>query len=175
MGFDFNFRLAEDMSDIRKLEKFLLAQSLGYKHYSDWVVGKVSPEIESGYKKAILGLSDGFLVADLILQPHKDFPDFYELKNLRVHPKLQGRYFGAFMLRQGEDEARKGNYKAIICDTRSDQIPVISLLKLMGSEELLRVPLYNKNVEDIVFIKKFERIDGGIFAPIRQKIIASAA
>lgn len=175
MGFDYNFRLAEDMGDIRKLEKHLLQHPRGYPYYEDWVVGRVSPEIESGYKKAILGLSGGFLVANLIIQPHKDFPSILEYKNMVVHPKLRGKYFGAFMLKQGEDEARKGNYKAIICDLHSDNVPMLNLLRFMGFEELLRVPLYDKNVEEIIMKKRFERTSAGIFAPIKQKIISGAA
>ena len=175
MGFDFNFRLAEDMSDIWKLEKHLLQQSLSYPSYADWVVGKVSPEIESGYKKAILALSDSYLVGNLITQPHKNLDGVLEFKNMRVHPKLQGRYVGAFMLRQGERIAYEENYSAIICDTHADNLNVISLLNSQGYEEIARIPLYDKNTEEIIFGKRFEKTQTGFFLPIKKKIIASAA
>jgi len=48
-----------------------------------------------------LAFSDDFLVGNLVFQPHKEFPRIKELKNMRVHPKLQGRYFGAFMIKTG--------------------------------------------------------------------------
>ena len=125
---------------------------MSYPSYDDWVC-KVRQEIESGWKKSILAFSDGVLVGDLVFQPHKDFPkEFLELKNLRIHPEVCERYFGVFMLKQAEAEAR-GRYQGIICDVRSNQHSMINLLEFMGYKELCRAPLYDANVEDVVFFK----------------------
>ncbi len=172
MGFNFQFRLAEDRKDFLRLESFLLEQPLNYPHYEDWVVGS-REEFLSGHKRCIFALSEEELVGNLVSQQHKQFSKVMELKNMRVHSKLRGRYFGFFMLRQAEAESKK--YDAIICDTRSDQLPVINLLRICGYEELLRVPLYEKNVEDVVMVKKFERTPTGFFVPIKQKIILNVA
>ena len=173
MGFDFNFRFVEERKDIRELEKHLLQQLMNYPHYEDWVNRSIQ-ELENGYKNSILAFSEGFLVGNLMFQPHKQFSSIMEFKNMRVHKKLQGRYFGSFMVKQAEAEARKKGYKAIVGDTRSDNFPIMNMLKILGYEELLRVPLYDQNVEDVVMVKKFDRTDKGLLLPIKKSIIYSA-
>ncbi|MDP2628587.1 MAG: GNAT family N-acetyltransferase [Nanoarchaeota archaeon] len=151
MGFDYSFRFAEDRRDILKLERFILQQPLKYPHFGDWVY-RAREDLLSGWKKSILAFSEDFLIGDLIFQPHKSLSGNLELKNMRVHRKLQGRYFGVFMLKQAEVEAR-GKYNGIICDTHSDNYPMINLLRFMGYDEIARAPLYNQNVEEIVMMK----------------------
>lgn len=167
MSFNFSFRFAEDTKDILNLERFLLKQELNYPNYGDWVF-RAKQELLSGYKKSILAFSDGFLVGNLIYQPHKDLPRVRELKNLRVHPKLRERYFGAFMLKQAEKE-NQNEYDAIICDTRTDRIQIVNLLKNFGYETLLKIPLYDSNIEDMIMIKKFERTPTGFFGSVKNK------
>ena len=173
MSFDFNFRFVEERKDIRELEKHLLQQPMNYHHYEDWVNGCVE-DLESGYKNSILAFSEGLLVGNLIFQPHKQFSSIMEFKNMRVHEKLQGRYFGSFMVKQAEAEAHKKGYGAIIGDTRSDNFPIMNMLKILGYEELLRIPLYDHNVEDVVMVKKFDKTDKGFLLPIKKSIIYSA-
>ena len=173
MSFNFNFRFAEDERDILKVVEFIGRQPLSYKSYFDWVE-KTKAELLAGYKKVILASSDGVLAGNLIFQPHKDFPGtFLELKNLRVHEKLRERYFGVFMLKQAEVEAR-GKYDGMICDVHSDNYPMISLLRFMRYEELLRAPIYDKNSEEIIFGKTFRK-EERIFAPIEKKILERVA
>jgi hypothetical protein len=154
MPFNFEFRLLEDKKDTNKLKKFLLEQPFNYPYYEDWVERAVS-QIDLGYKKTILSFSDGFLVGDLIFQPHKTLMNVIELKNMRIHPNLKRRYFGFFMLRQAEAESR--GYNAIICDTRSDRTDVLNLLRLCEYHEISRVPLYESNTEDVVLLKNLNR------------------
>ena len=168
MGFDFNFRFVEERKDIRELEKHLLQQPMNYPHYEDWVSRSVE-ELENGYKNSILAFSEDFLVGNLMFQPHKQFSSIMEFKNMRVHEKLQGRYFGSFMVKQAEAEARKKGYKAIVGDIRSDNFPIMNMLKILGYEELLRIPLYDQNTEDVVMVKKFDRTDKGLLLPIKNQ------
>ena len=93
---------------------------------------------------------------------------------MRVDPRLHGRYFGMFMLRQAEKE-NPSDFDAIICDTRSDRPDVLGMLTLAGYEILLKAPLYDQNVEDIVLIRALERTPDGIFAPIKNDLVAKAA
>ncbi len=150
MPFDFRFRFLEDEKEIRKLREFLLLQPLNYPNYEDWVERAIM-EIDLGYKKSILSFSDNIIVGDLIFQPHKTLSRVMELKNMRIHPEFKRRYFGYFMLRQAEAESK--NYNMITCDTRSNRIDVLNLLKLCGYKEVSRVPLYNSNTEDIIMSK----------------------
>ncbi len=174
MSFNFQFRFAQDRKELQQLEKHLLNQPFDYPNYPDWVKRAVE-EISLGYKMAILAFSEDVLVGDLILQPHKVFDGVLEFKNMRVNPKLQKRYFGAFMLRQGEVEADKNNYSAIICDTHSDNLPVINMLKQQGYRVIARAPLYDENVEEVVFGKYFGEDSSGLFVPIRKAIITVVA
>lgn len=150
MSFDYRFRFLEDEKEIKKLRKFLLLQPLDYPQYEDWIERAIA-EIDLGYKKTILAFSDNVIVGDLIFQPHKTLSRVMELKNMRINPKLKRRYFGYFMLRQAEAESK--NCDLIMCDTRSDRIDVLNLLKLCGYKEVSRVPLYDSNVEDVVLSK----------------------
>lgn len=172
---EISFRLAESRKEIDKLSRFLLTQPLGYPNYFDWVERAVS-EFELGYKQSILGFYDGTLVSDLVFQPAKDFPDILcELKNGRTDERVRRDYFLRFSIRAAERLAREQGYQAMICDTRSDNLPIVNLLKSSGYSELLRVALYDRNVEDVVFVKKLVRGDSGLFVPVKKSLISRAA
>jgi len=172
MSFNFQFRFAEDEKEIKKLSEFLLLQPFNYAGYGSWVE-RARHELLSGYKSAILAFSEGVLVGDLVFQPHKQFQRVRELKNMRIHPLLRGRYFGSFMIKQAELEKRD-EYDAIICDIRSDRNDVIAMLRGLGYKELLRAPIYEGQTEDVVMVKRFERTPNGFFAPIEKTLIQSA-
>lgn len=154
MSFDYRFRFLEDEKEIKELRGFLLSQTLNYPNYGDWVERAIN-EIDLGYKKTILAFNDDTIIGDLIFQPHKNLPKVIELKNMRIHPEFKRRYFGYFMLRQAEVESK--NYKMIICDTRSDRIDVLNLLKLCGYKEVSRIPLYDSNAEDVIMSKTLNK------------------
>jgi hypothetical protein len=149
---NFQFRLVQDEKDVKRLEKFLLSQSLNYPNYGDWVE-KAVEEILAGYKQGIMAFDDGFLVGDLIFQPHKELPRMLELKNMRINPKVERRGFAYFMLKQAE---KQQGYNGIICDVRARQIQVVSLLRFMDYQEIFRANLYNSREEDIVMVKKLK-------------------
>ncbi|KKL19205.1 hypothetical protein LCGC14_2467820 [marine sediment metagenome] len=173
MGFDFRFRCVENRKDRNKLAKFLEAQSLSYPNYGDWVE-KAIVDLDKGYKNSIIALSNGILVGDCVFQPHKQFPRIREVKNMRVHPKLRGRYFGVFMLKQAEAE-NYGEYDAIIADIRSNQPEIIGMARFCGYTELARIPLYEPHLEEVVMIRTFERTPTGMFEPVKKSLLASAA
>ena len=103
MGFDFNFRQIDSTSDISLLIEFMAKQALGYPNYEGWLQ-RSEPELQGGYKGAILGFHNSHLIGDLVYQPHKQLPQTIEIKNLRIHPKLRRRDCAHFMLRQLEVE-----------------------------------------------------------------------
>ena len=173
MGFDFRFRYVEDKKDRGKLAKFLESQSLSYPNYGDWI-NRTMADLDSGYKRSIIALSNGVLVGDCVFQPHKQFPRIREVKNLRVHPNLRGRYFGVFMLKQAEVENR-GEYDAIIAEIRSNQSEIIEMVRFCGYTELARIPLYESHLEEVVMVRTFERTPTGMFEPVKKSLLASAA
>ncbi len=156
MSFDFAFRSLERNRDLTTLVDFLMQQDLRYPDYEAWVVGKAKPELESGYKKAILAFSEGHLVGDLIYQSHKELPGVLEFKNLRIHPNLRERSFARFMIRQAEMESKE--YSAIILDLRlPEQKPLYHLLLSMGYQPITQRPLYEQSTADTIMIKTFDQ------------------
>ena len=126
-------------------------QSLGYPHYDDWLQHS-EPELQEGYKGAILGFYNSQLIGDLVFQPHKQLPQTIEIKNLRIHPMLRRRDCAHFMLKQLEVEYQQ-KIGLIITDTRASQTAVLALLNSSGYKELARAPIYDSNEEDVVLVK----------------------
>jgi ribosomal protein S18 acetylase RimI-like enzyme len=170
MSFDFSFRSLQDEGELPELETFLRNQSLGYPGYQDWIT-KAIWQILNEDKKVILFYSGRTLVGDLIFQKHRDFERVREVKNCRVHPELRDRYCGTFMFRQVE-EIDKNSYDAIILDVRSNQPGLINTAKSLGYEELLRVPLYERGIDEVVMGKRFERTPEGFFVPIKRDLFS---
>ena len=154
MSFDFTFRTVETREDLSRLLEFIRSQNLNYPRYQDWV-SRTESEIEGAYKTGVLAISNGFVVGDLIWQPHKELPKVREIKNLRIHPLVGRRYFASFLLRQAENEP--GAFHELMVDFREDH-PEMSLLERMfiltGYDRICTVNLYDPNVRDIVMIKK---------------------
>lgn len=153
MSFNVLFRDVGDRTDLGRLTDFLMNQSLdlNYPNFEDWVA-RAKLEIEFGYKRAILALSDGLLVGDLIIQPHKTLPNAGEIKNLRIHPKARDRMFASFMLRQAEIESSR-DYDFLVCDARKNQHTVVNFLIANGYTLLFEKQLYDKNETDVIFVK----------------------
>ncbi len=168
MSFNYSFHLAEDKKEVEQMERFMRLQPFNYPFYNDWV-SRTKEEVLAGWKNAILFFSDDFLVGDLIYQPHKTWNRIREMKNVRVHPKFQ-RIGGAyFMIKQAEMH-KPEEFDAVIVDTHSDNIPITSLLKTMGYEEVARATLYDKNTEEVIFSKRFKTSSGGILIPFKKSI-----
>lgn len=173
MSFDYRFRCVEDAKDRNRLAKFLEAQNLSYPNYNDWVERAIV-DLDRGYKSSIIALSNEVLVGDCVFQQHKQFPRIREVKNMRVHLNLRGRYFGVFMLKQAEAE-NYGEYDAIIADVRSNQPEIIEMARFCGYTELARIPLYESHLEEVVMIKTFERTPTGMFGPVKKSLLANSA
>ena len=56
----------------------------------------------------------------------------------------------SFMIRQTEIKARKEGNLAVICDARSNNLPVCSLLRSNGYLEAARADLYKEGYQDAV-------------------------
>ena len=160
-GFNFQFKHPDSVSDISRVIDFLAKQPLGYPNYQDWVQ-RTEAELQSGYKQAILALSDNQLVGDLVYQPHKQLPRVREIKNLRVHPKLRRRDFAHFMLRQAEEHGKE-DFDGVMIDSRTDNPSMIQFLAFCGYVPIAQTQLYNSNCPDVVMIKSFNsRTEKGI-------------
>ena len=152
---DFQFRTIQDREDLVRLIGFIREQSQGYSNYQDWV-SRTEAEIDMGYKTGIIALNCNHVVGDIIWQPHKELPRIREIKNMRVHPSVRGRYFARFFMKQAEAE-NPGDYDELMLDLREDhpdKIPLMRMLTSMGYEKIFAASLYDSNVKDIVMVKK---------------------
>ncbi len=69
-----------------------------------------------------------------------------------MHPKLRGRYFAEFMLRQMEKDS-PDTYDAIVCDVRQDQEQTMKFLLSQEYVPAFNLSLYDPNSNDIVMVK----------------------
>jgi|GEM_PF-1720481 len=148
------FRTIADPLDLRRLREFLHKQALGYPDYEAWVETVCIPDIDNGWKSAIVAYSDGRLVGNAIYQQHKQLPNTREFKNLRVLPGHRQRDLGHFLLRQVEEE-EKGTFERIICDVNADQERILGFMLKCGYRELCRAPLYATSEIDVILVKEF--------------------
>ena len=154
MSFNFEFRTVETRRDLLGLIDFIRMQDLHYPNYQDWV-SRTEAEIDGGWKTGVLAISNGFVLGDIIWQPHKELPRVRELKNMRVDPSVRERYFARFLVKQAEAEGR-GSYDTLMLDLREDhpeKRPLMYMLISMGYNEMAAISLYDPNVRDIVMIK----------------------
>ncbi len=158
MTFRFTFTQLQDLSEVRDLVDYVRLQGLGYPRYDEWVQ-RTESELIAGNKRAILAVSEGRVVGNLIYQQHKGLSSLLEIKNLRVSAPFKGRNFGSFMLRQLEAEAKE-SYAGIIGDVRADQPSVLKFMICSGYIPVVKIPLYDANMDDITVMKIFGGSDG---------------
>lgn len=152
--FSFTFKTLDSIMDIKTLVDFISKQDNNYPNYQEWVQ-RTEYELYIGYKKAILALSYGQLVGDLIYQSHKELPRVRELKNLRVNPNYRVRNFARFMLKQAEVED-PGSFDLILCDARVSQKSLIHMLTSLDYKTMQTVSLYDQNTLDIIMVKNLK-------------------
>lgn len=150
MAFDFNFRSVQTSREIRQARDFLLKQDLSYAGYSSWVQ-RAEAELFSGYKRAALAYSNGMIVGDIVWQMHKQIPRVREIKNIRIHPDVRGRYLAHFLIKQAEVEDRQ-EYDSLLVDARENQQDLIGLMRDMGYRPIAILNLYDDN-NDVVLVK----------------------
>src|SRR3989338_5963049 len=158
--FHFTFRGLEEIGDIPRVIDFLARQDLGYPRYQDWVQ-RTEFELQTGYKTPFLAFDGHTLVADLIFQDHKTLPRVRELKNLRVHPDVRGRFFAAFLLRQAE-VYQSGSFDTLLGDVREDQHAMLSVLRTAGYQPLFPLPLYSPDSNEVILAKTKTSLDSVI-------------
>lgn len=152
MRFDYSFRTAEDLRDVRRLIDFLANQDLGYPRYDEWVQ-KAEAELFSGWKTGIMALNGGVVVGDLVFQQHKQLSRVREIKNLRVDPRVSDRYFARFMLKQAEVGLGR-DFDLVMVDARKDQSGVRRFFRQSGYSEVAVLNLYDNSSLDVVLTKE---------------------
>lgn len=146
-----NFSTISNFSEIKLLVEFIRSNRLSYPGYDDWI-GRITHEIDSGWKTVIIAWEDGHIVGNVIFQPHKELAGVREIKNLRTINEVASRRFGTFLIKQAE-WYEANTYNEIIADYREEQKGVASLLRREKYAIVEIRPLYD-SMDDIVVIKK---------------------
>jgi len=152
MDVDFTIRQVDDLKDLRLLSTFLHIHDLGYPNYHEWVDCVCIPEVEDGYKTALIALHGEVIVGDIIWQPHKEVGGVIEPKNLRIHPDVRKRGLAYFLMKQCEFESRK-DYSVIMADFPDNQQDMKLFLLRSGFSVLYSAPLYNDNRLETIMVK----------------------
>lgn len=174
MTFDYRFKFVESAKERDVAHKFILSQDLlvPYPNYSDWC-DKTIDETAIGYKGIIMTYNYGIPIADSVFQKYKEFQKIMEWKNLRVVPEERKGGIALFLESRITKLALEEKSDAIICDTREN--PALeAMLKSRGYTMIQKLSLYDKNVEDRVYVKILKE-NTGIFQPLKNHIISSAA
>ncbi len=153
MAVDFTIRSIDDTRDLKRLRAFIITQALRYPRHEEWIDKVCIPELESGWKSAIVAWSDGKVIGDAIYQPHKQLPRTRELKNLRINPAYRRRDLAHFLIRQVEEEDNAG-FDRILLDAQ--QPDVVQWLRFCGYRTVANMPLYDPNVVDTIMVKEFK-------------------
>lgn len=156
MVVDFIIRKANDTKELKVLRTFIYSQPFWYPRYDVWVDKICIPEIENGWKTAIMAFCNGYVVGDAIYQQHKELPRTREFKNLRIHPKLRRRDLGHFLLRQVEEE-EKETFDRILVDVNTKRKETIAFFQWCGYKILYQDFLYDNQNLDVIMIKEFNK------------------
>tara|TARA_Y100000034_G_scaffold125608_1_gene175563 strand:+ start:528 stop:995 length:468 start_codon:yes stop_codon:yes gene_type:complete len=152
MDINFSIRKVDDLKDLRLLRDFLHMHDLGYPRYDEWVDTVCIPDIEDGYKTAVIALHEDIIVGDILWQPHKEVGRVVEPKNLRIHPDLRERGLAYFLMKQCEVESR-GDFSVIIADFPEDQLDMNLFLLRYGFRVLYSAHLYSENRRETIVTK----------------------
>src|SRR3989344_5149832 len=158
MGISFEFRMVESLQDFHRTGEYLHGQDLGYPRYHGWV-DKTIHDIASGKKRAIIGLSNGIIVGNIVYRMNGDVPGLVDVRNMRIHTALRNRYFAKFMHKQVEIEAKNAGQYGLICDVREDRPDLARfMIGSLGYSQLFNQPinLYEEGKRDIVLVKFFK-------------------
>ncbi len=171
MSFYFTFTSLGDIKQLKMLIDFMASQDRDYPHYHDYWLPKTETQLERGEKQAILAFSEGRLVGDLVHQVCRDsgLGRLREIKNGRIHPEMRERYFMKFMLRQLYKEC-EGKYDGLIVDVRANQPDTYNYLMQEGFISVVKVPLYEKEMDEVVMFKPLRK-DSELLKPKIKKII----
>ena len=125
-----------------------------YPDFLSWA-DKTYREIRRETKRAMIALMGRELVGLTVYQAHRKMPDALEIKNLTVRPDARGRHIASFLMRNTELEgAREYGASSVVCDAKSDNLPVRYFLTRCGYRAVGRQDLYHLGSgDDTVFTK----------------------
>ena len=132
----------------------LMVRNTDYPDILDWFQ-KVSIQLASQEKRAVIALDGAELSGVIIYQRHRVIADALEIKNLTVRPQSAGRKMATFLMRAAETEGlRDFKTRKVLCDAKAGNIPVRMFLLWQGYLLADHRDLYKKGAGiDSVFTK----------------------
>ena len=119
-----------NVCDVLTRPRLWVPTSLDYPSHGEWVE-KVEAQLGNGQKRAMLAYRGNVPIGVCVYQRHPNIPGAIEIKNLSVTPDAQGRYIGAFLLRNTELEGTQNDFPEcyiLIGDTKITNLEMINFL-----------------------------------------------
>ncbi|MFH1065698.1 MAG: GNAT family N-acetyltransferase [Nanoarchaeota archaeon] len=142
-------KLIINPDEIKELYEFIKQKPLDYPDYLTWVE-KCYRELQSGYKKGFVSGIDGKIIADFVVQQHKQEPDCLEIKNAQVAGGFEGRGIFTAIYSEIEKYARENKFKRIVCDAHATNNAIIAGFLKLGFRVVAHEKLYNSGLEAIM-------------------------
>jgi ribosomal protein S18 acetylase RimI-like enzyme len=138
--------LITDPDEIKELYEFIKQKPLDYPDYLIWVE-KCYRELQMGYKKGFVCRQDGKIIADFVIQPHKQHSQCLEIKNAQVADGFEGRGIFTAMYSEIEKYAMENKFKRIVCDAHASNKAVINRFLKLGFKIEAQEDLYKNGLE----------------------------
>ena len=122
--------------------------------HKDWLA-KVEHELAVGARYALHAQVDGRSAGAVIWRSNETDPTLMDIRNISIDPAMNGRYFGAFMLRNAEFLMREQHpsVRTVQADTKTTNPDMRAFLARQGYTEVGVVDLYGSGKLDVLLHK----------------------
>ena len=132
------------------------AEDYGAEGHLAWLE-KSMAELREGRRFAMLATLGRRPVAAVVYRPGAK-PGLYDIRNISIHPDVEGELYGSFMLRQVEKAICNDAYLmqriTILVDTKITNTSMLGFLRSQGYKpEAKPVDLYESGKPDIILSK----------------------
>ena len=129
------------------------AEDYGPGH-KDWLA-KVEHELTVGAGHALHAQVDGHSAGAVIWRPSETDPMVMDIRNISIDPAMNGRYFGAFMLRNAEFlmHQQYSGVRTVQVDTKTTNPDMRAFLARQGYTEVGVADLYGSGKLDVLLHK----------------------
>lgn len=157
-----DFRLTDEMNprntarviDHLREERLWIPTAKDYSSHNEWLE-KTETRLTTGKAHALLATFGRIAAGAIVFRLEPDDPETIGIRNISINPDYEGRYVGAFTLRNTEHAIRESfpEAKRIIVDTKTTNLDMIAFLEShhYSPEEI--VDLYQSGKPDIVLSK----------------------
>lgn len=149
-----NARNAARVIDHLRQPRLWIPTDEDYSHHSEWLE-KTEAELISDTRHALVATFGRVVVGAIVFRPEPDDQETIGIRNISINPDYEGRYVGAFTLRNTEYAIRESYPKAarVIVDTKTTNTDMIAFLQSQHYSPKEIVDLYQSGKPDVVLAK----------------------